>query len=291
MGILPQIIVEGVVLGSMYALVAVAFTLIFGVLGILNVALPDIFMVAAYVSLAAVTAWGGGLGTALVTAIGIGVVSGVIFYAIVLRRLKQEDVFPLFIATLGISMFLQNLVARIAGPDIRSYVSLTPSIFHRFGPIQVSIAQVTLVVLGGIAVLALIFWVERTTMGRDIRALSENRRAAMALGVNVGQVMLVTVVVATVLAALTGVLISNVTGTVDPFVGATIATKMFIVTLVAGGRSIKFTVVIGLSLGLVESLTVAYVGSNWQDVGGLLVLLAVLLAKPKGLSRVVERIG
>jgi len=280
------------VLGCQYALIAVAFTLIFGVLGILNNALPDFFMLGAYAAFGVVSALdGGGLPAALGAATLSGLLCGVLFYAVALRRLTQRDLFPLFIATLGISMVLQNAVARVAGPDTRSFPVLTTPKFHDLGIIQISDAQILLLGFTAVFLVGLWMWVGRTTMGRSIRAVSENRMAAQTLGINVTFVMLVTVAVASAMAAVTGVLVSNVSGTVDPFVGVTIATKMFIVTLVAGGRSLGATVAIGIALGLVESLTVAYVSSGLQDLGGLIALLAVLLLKPQGLTRVIERVG
>ena len=178
MDLFLQGIVEGLVLGSTYALVALGFMLVFGVLGVLNVAQADFYMTGAYASWVALTVLGGGLAVGLLTSAATGVVAAIVIYLVVLKRIPLEQPLAVFIATLGISMALQNGVARIEGPDDRSYPALLSPTFHDVGTIQVSAPQLFVVGLMIVLFLALVLWIKKTAMGREIRAVSENRDVA-----------------------------------------------------------------------------------------------------------------
>ena len=282
MDLFLQGVVEGLVLGSAYALIAMGFTLVFGVLGVLNVAQADFYMTGAYASWVTLTVLGGGLAVALLTSAATGVVAAIVIYVVVLKRIPLDQPLAVFIATLGISMALQNGVARIEGPDDRSYPSLLSPTFHDVGPVQVSVSQLLVVGMMIAFFLALVLWIKKTAMGREIRAVSENRGVAQALGVNVRFVLIATLIVACVMAGVTGFAFGNLFGSISPFMSQSMALKMFIVALVAGTGSFGGVVAVGLGLGVLESLTVIYIGSGWQDMGGFAVLVLVLLLRPQG---------
>ena len=283
MRIALQALTDGLVIGSVYGLVAVGFNLIYGVVGILNTAHANFMMLGAFTSLLVVTAFGGGLIFGLTAGIIVGIVAGALLYVTVLRWIEHRQVLAVFIATLGVSIFLENAVARVAGTRPRVYPKLIPNTFRQVGPVQVSDAQLAIVVLMVVSILALSWWIRSTRTGREIRALAEDSVVAATLGINVARLRLLTVVVASAVAALTGVLLSNLFGSIGPFIGQSVALKMFIVALVAGGGSLGGSAIVGLSLGGAEGLVVAYLGSSWQDIAGLIGLVVVLLVRPDGL--------
>jgi branched-chain amino acid transport system permease protein len=237
----------------------------------------------AYATWYVLGAVGGGIGMGFVTAIAVGLVAAIVLYFVVLKRIPPDQPMGVFIATLGISMFLQNVIARFVGPDDRSFPTLLPPAFHHVGPILVSDSQLLLLGLTVGLVFVLFWWIGRTSMGREIRAVSENRNVARMLGVNVPFVMVTTLVVACVIAGITGFVFGNLYGAINPFMSQPMALKMFVVSLVAGTGSFRGAVAVGLGLGVLEALTASYIGSSWQDMGGLVALVAVLFLRPQGL--------
>jgi len=286
-----QLIWDGLIIGSTYALVALGFTLVFGVLGVLNVAHADFYTLGAYVALWVGTAAGLGRILGVVAALVAGALAGLILYVIVLRKLDQQQMLAVFIATLGISFFIQNFIARIVGPDTVSSPPLFKSDFHSIAGVSVSDAQILLLGAAIAIGVGLIRWITTSGAGRDMRAVAENAMLARTAGINVAGVLIVTVAVASVVAALGGVLVTNMTQTVSPYLSADIGLKMFIVAMVAGAGSVGGAVLAGLGLGVIEAFTVAYVGSSWQHIAGLTILVLVLMLRPEGIFGKAARVG
>lgn len=286
-----QIVVDGVAIGSTYALVALGFTLVFGVVGVLNVAHADFYMLGAFVSLWVGTNAALGTVVGVIAAVAAGAVGGLLIYLIVLRRLAQDQVMAVFIATLGLSFFLQNFVARIAGPDTVAATPLFQSGFHDVGGVAISDAQILLIGATGVLAIGLVKWISLSDIGRSMRAVAENGPLARMVGINVAAVLIVTIMVASAIAAIGGVLVTNVSQTVSPFLSNEVALKMFIVAMVAGAGSVGGAVIAGLGLGIVESFAVAYLGSSWQHIAGFVILVVVLMVRPRGLFGKVARVG
>lgn len=291
MNLITQTLADGLVLGSGYTLLALGFALVFGVLGVLNVAHADFAVLSAYASLFVLSTLGGGLVVAIVVAVVVGALTGALLHGLVLRHLSTEQHLSAFVATLGVAFLLQYGIARVAGPQQRVFLPLIPNTYHDFGMFSLSNAQ--LLVGGATAVLvtALLWWIKRTPMGREIRAVSESEEAATVLGSNVARVKLITIMAATAIAGLAGVLLANQFGAVTPFMGAAIALKMFVVVLVAGMGTLIGPVLVALGLGLAEAFTVAYVGSQWQNLAGFVLLVIVLLVRPQGVFGRLVRAG
>lgn len=291
MNLITQTLADGLVLGSGYTLLAMGFALVFGVLGVLNVAHADFAVLSAYASLFVLTTFGGGLVVAVLVAVAAGALTGALLHGLVLRHLRTEQHLSAFVATLGVAFLLQYGIARVAGPQQRVFLPLIRNTYHDFGLFSLSNAQL---LIGGTTVLlvtALFWWIKRTPMGREIRAVSESEEAATVLGSNVARVKLVTIVAATAIAGLAGVLLANQFGAVTPFMGATIALKMFVVVLVAGMGTLIGPVLVAMGLGLAEAFTVAYVGSQWQNLAGFVLLVIVLLVRPQGVFGRLVRAG
>lgn len=286
-----QVVVDGVMIGSTYALVAVGFTLVFGVLRVMNVAHADFFMLGAFASMTAGASLGLGSVVSVLAAVATGAVAGLLVCLLVLRRLTNDQTLAVFIATLGLSFFLQHLVARIAGPDARPVDPLFDSRFHDIAGVSVSGAQLLLVGATLCIGAGLMWGINSTSAGSRMRAVAESAHLARVVGINPTRVMTITVVLASAIAALAGVLVTNVSHTASPFMAADLSVKMFIVALVAGAGSLGGALVAAYGLGVIESVAVAELGSSWQQVTGLLVLIAVLMVRPQGLFGQSSRVG
>jgi branched-chain amino acid transport system permease protein len=286
-----QILFDGLSSGAGYVLVGLGFSMIFGVLGVLNVAQADFYMVGAYVSYVVLTHLGAHLVLGLVTALFTGLVVGVAFYGVVVKRVRRDQQLAVFVATLGLSMFLQNIVARIAGPDQRPFPQLVAQQYYKVGGVVLPRPSVVLIAATLTLAGMLLAWLRYSGVGRDIRAVAESRFIAAAIGINVRRTMMIAVVMSCVVASIGGVIIGNASSTITPFLATNLGLKMLIVVLVAGAGSIGGAIVVGFGLGIAESLTVAYISSHWQDMAGLIALVLVLLLRPEGVFGQRARVG
>jgi branched-chain amino acid transport system permease protein len=286
-----QVVLNGLIIGSEYVLVAIGFTLIFGVMGVMNVAQADFYALGAFVMIwVSVNA---GLGIVVGAIVGMlsGLIFGMLYYFLVLSRLGEKDFFAAFIASVGVSYFIENLLTSIVGSQGQSVPALVPYVFHNWGGLLVSDPQIVLLAATVVITVVLLLVLGKTPFGRDIRAVSESRFLAAASGVNCRAVMIGSVAVASVIATIGGVLVSATTLTVTPFSGGDVVLEMFVVAIVAGMGSVGGAALAGFGLGIIESMTVAYIGSSWEQVAGLLVLVVVLIVRPQGLFGRQVRIG
>lgn len=288
---LPQAIIDGLTIGSGYVLVALGFGLIFSVSGVLNVAHAEIYMLGAFGSALAISALGGGIALALAVGTLVGAVSGWILQLSVLRRLKTDQPLAAFIATIGIGSAITFGVARIAGIDPRGYPALLDPLSRQIGSVRISDSQLFLWGATALLLVGIQLWVGRSQSGREMRAVAESEQVAVTLGIRVSRVKMITIVVASALAGITGPLLGQLYGTYQPFMGGPIALGMFVVVLVAGTGSIGGIAVVGVGLGMIESFTVFFLGSQYQAAAGFLVLIAVVLLRPQGLFGRAVRAG
>ena len=203
-----QVVLNGLVIGSEYVLVAIGFTLIFGVMGVMNVAQADFYALGAFVMIwVSVNA---GLGIVVGAIIGMlsGLVFGLLYYFLVLRRLGEKDFFAVFIASVGVSYFIENLLTSIVGSQGQSVPPLVPYVFHKWGGLLISDPQLVLLAATVVITVGLLIVLGKTPFGRDIRAVSESRFLAAASGVNCRAVMIGSVLVASVIATIGGVLVA-----------------------------------------------------------------------------------
>jgi branched-chain amino acid transport system permease protein len=288
---IAQIILDGFSSGAGYVIIALGFSLIFGVAGVLNVAHADFYIVGAYASYFVLTAFTTNLPLGLATAVVTGLGVGAIYYFLVVRRVGHQDQLAAFVASLGLSMFLQNVIARIAGPDQKAFPTLFEPYTYEIAGVVLPQSQLVLIVSALGLSAGIVTILRFSPLGRDIRAVAGNAFVAGAMGVNVRRTMLLAVVLSCVVATVGGLVIGNSQASITPFFGNSLSVKMFIVVLVAGAGSIGGAAIIGFALGLLESFTIAYVSSSYQDIVGLLALLAVLLLRPSGVFGRATRVG
>jgi branched-chain amino acid transport system permease protein len=288
---LSQYVLDGLAIGAVYVLVALGFTLVFGVMGIMNVAHADLYMLAVFVMLWVGKDAGAGVGVGAVTGVVAAGAIGWVMFALVLKRIDKAQPLALFVATLGISYFLENLVATLVSYRTRPVPALFKSSFYELGGLRGSSGQALLLAVTLAISTGLALWLRRSTTGKLMRAVAESPPLSEAVGIPTSAIMALAVVIASLVAGLGGVLVSNTTLAIDPFVANNLALKMFAVAVVAGIGSVGGATIVGLALGVVEALAVGYWGSQWQNVVGLVAMVLVLLVRPQGLFGTYARVG
>jgi branched-chain amino acid transport system permease protein len=278
-----QQIVNGLVIGSTYAVVAVGFALVFTVLRVINFAHPDIFMVGMFAGLAASLYISSNIVVVLVCgAIGAGVV-GLLLERTVIRPLRGRDVLMTLIGTLGVAIMIQNGMALFAGPDPVPYPQVISRQAIDIGGVGVSVRQLANFAIS-IAILGLAsYYVRATRYGRATRAVAERPDVAAAFGVNVDVVSQITVGLASMMAGVAAVSVAVLYGSAWAFIGLVYGLKSFVVMLVAGNRYFEGVMVVALGLGIVEALVTGYISSSLRDAVAFFILIGVLYFRPNGL--------
>lgn len=277
-----QQLVNGLTLGAVYTLIALSFSLVMGILGILNLAIAELFMIGGYLGFTIIVAQ---LPLPLAVAAGMG---GAALIAIVIEKvgyqpLRNTPLITPMLSTLGFSIILQNVATNVWGSDP---LQLPPEFLDtRFQLGPVSIGGMQLLVIGATIILvsALAFLVQRTSVGRALRAIAENRDVARLLGVPADRLMLLAFVLSGLLAGAAGVLVGLHYAAITPYVGVETGLKAIAVMVVGGVTRIWGALVAGPLIGIAEVMTVAYGGSQIRDfvVYGLMIL--ILLLRPQGI--------
>src|SRR2546426_3935430 len=290
-----QQLINGLMIGSTYAVVALGSGLIFSVMRVVNLAHPEIFMVGAYVAFVVITRLhlpSQGLGVSVAVGVFLLVlvlamvatgVVGLILERLVIRPTRGTYILTPFIATSGVSIVLQNGAQRIFGPDPVRVPSVIPVHTFAISGVLVTSMQLTTVLTAVIIMLALRYYVHHTRWGRATRAVAEKPDVAAACGVNVNLVSQLTVSIASVMAGAAGVALGLLYNSAAPFMGLLFGLKSFVCMLVAGNRYIEAIMAVGLLLGVVEAMVTGYVSSNLRDAVAFALLLAVLFSRPQGL--------
>ncbi|MGH3132368.1 MAG: branched-chain amino acid ABC transporter permease [Gaiellaceae bacterium] len=301
---LVQLIVNGVTLGSVYALVALGFSMIYGILKLLNLAHGDVLMVGAFIG------WGviGWLGGAqdpsvavwllivlmvLAAMAGCGVL-GVAIERFAYRPLRRAPRIAPLISALGVSFFLQNTVLLLFGADFRSYESfdlVDVEVGIHVGPLNVWILRVVVFASATAMMIALWLLVTRTKLGKAMRATAVDREAAAMMGIDVDGVIVKTFFIGSALAGAAGVLVGLVFGSINHFMGFGYGLKGFTAAVVGGIGSIPGAMFGGLFIGLAEAFSVGYIedltrgrlGSAFSDLVVFLILVAFMLLRPQGI--------
>jgi branched-chain amino acid transport system permease protein len=304
MEIFLQQIINGLVQGSVYALVALGYTMVYGILGLINFAHGEVVMVGAMLSLSALTAllgWDVSPLLALPVSVAIAILGcmalGYTIERVAYRPLRHAPRLAPLITAIGISILLQNLAMMIWGRGYRPFPVLFANTTHTFGGAIISDVQIAIVVLAVLIMAGLMVVVHHTRLGRSMRAVAENQHAAQLMGVDINRVISITFMLGSALAAIAGLMVNY--GLAHYYMGFLLGLKAFTAAVLGGIGNLRGAMLGGLLLGLIESLGAGYIGdltggflgSNYQDVFAFFVLIAVLVFRPSGLlgERIAER--
>jgi branched-chain amino acid transport system permease protein len=282
MSLFVQQILNGLVIGSTYAVVAIGFSLIFVVLRVINIAHPEIFMIGMFAGLGGAYYFDGSVVAAMLAGCLGSALAGLVLERVVLRPLHGRDILSTLVATLGVSVIVQNSVALIAGPDPVAY----PGGAHQYWTTSLgylSRGQLFNVLVCFTLVGIASYYVRMTKYGRATRAIAERPEVAAAFGVNVVRVSQATICLASALAGIGSVSIGFLYGSTWAFIGASIGLKGFVAMLVAGNRYFEGVVIVALGLGILEALVSGYISSSMRDAAAFIVLIGVLYLRPAGI--------
>ncbi len=301
-----QQIINGLVLGSMYALVALGYTMVYGIINLINFAHGEVLMVGALVSWTIVTALAGsglpGWLILLISLVAAIIVCSALNFAIekiAYRPLRNAPRLAPLITAMGMSLLLQTLAMIIWKPTIKSYPILLPTEpINVFGAV-INTVQILILVITAVTLAGLMYLVNRTKLGRAMRATAENPRVAGLMGVRPDMVISATFIIGAALAALAGVMYAANYGSVQHTMGFLPGLKAFTAAVFGGIGNLAGAMVGGIALGIIEALGAGYIGaltggilgSHYQDIFAFIVLILVLTLRPSGLlgERVADR--
>ena len=281
-----QQVINGLFLGSIYALFALGYTLVFGVLDILNLAHQAIFMLCAFIALALVAGAGLSLWAALPLAVVAAGLLGLLLERVAFRPLRgrADSNFSGLISSIATAILFESIALGLWGPDVSRFPFGTlPQGRLTLGGASVSGLQLGIIGVSVVLMVALTWLLRRTRLGRRIRAVAESPQAARTLGVDVDRAIAATFFISSALGGAAGVLFGLAFNNISPDVGRSIELKGLAVIILGGMGSIPGAVLAGYALGLVEVFTVAQLGSSWRDAVAFTVLFVVLLVRPRGL--------
>ena len=290
--------VNGLTLGSVYALIALGYTMVYGILKLLNFAHGDVYMVGSFIGYGVLTAFGGPLDPSIPIALLIALMFlagmlgsgllGVVIERVAYRPLRTAPRIAPLISALGVSFFLQNSVLLLLGPNYRSYdtFDLHGGVLFvkgiHWGPLNLSLIRMIVIGSSIGLMIALTLLVQRTRLGKAMRATSFDREAASMMGIDVDRVIVATFLIGSALAGAAGVMIGLVFSRVFHFMGFIAGLKGFTAAVVGGIGSIPGAMFGGMFIGIAEAFSQGYVSTRFSDLMVFSVLIVVLLVRPSG---------
>ncbi|REJ08229.1 branched-chain amino acid ABC transporter permease [Microbacterium bovistercoris] len=281
-----QQLLNGLFLGSIYALFAIGFTLVFGILDRLNLAHPAVFTASAFVGIWVSDAFDLPIGIVLLIVFAFGAVMGLLIERIAFRPLKDrpDAHFAGLISSIAMAGMIVALLQAAFGPNTRRFPPGTVTeATVEFAGLTASVLQIGILVISLGLMVALSLLVHRSPLGRSMRAVAENPTAARVLGVNVDRVTALTFAISTALGAVAGVLFALNVNSAQLGMGSAIELKGLAVIIVGGMGSLSGSLVGGLILGVAEVFAIQYIGSSWRDLIAFALLFLILLVRPQGL--------
>lgn len=288
---LLQHFVNGLSLGSIYALIALGYTMVYGILQMINFAHSDVYMVGAFAAYYAAK-WLGienqpglmTLATLLVISMVVCSLLGLAIERLAYRPLRKAPKLNILITAIGVSLFLEYTGQIVFGADPKVFPDVIhDSVLFESGNLALRSSDITVLIVSLIAMAGLQFLIHKTKMGRAMRAVSQNAPVAAMMGVNTDRIISLTFVVGSSLAAIGSVLVGMKYPKIEPLMGMMIGLKAFVAAVLGGIGSITGAVLGGLIMGLSEEMVVAYLSSTYRDALAFGILIVILLVRPAGL--------
>ena len=278
-------LINGISLGSVYAIIALGYTMVYGIARMLNFAHGDIIMVGGFTVFTIVTTMGGSPVVGILASVVVCTVLGVTIERVAYRPLRDASPLAVLITAIGVSYLLQNVALLIFGSNARQFTSVITVPALKLAGGKLSISSVTIVtILSCIVIMAaLMTFINKTKMGQAMLAVSEDRGAATLMGINVNRTISVTFAIGSALAAVAGVLLCSASPSLSPYTGSMPGIKAFVAAVFGGIGSIPGAFIGGILLGIIENLAKAYISSQLSDAIVFSVLIIVLLVRPTGI--------
>ncbi len=274
--------VYGISLGSVYALIALGYTMVYGIVRLINFAHGEIYMLGAYAGFFAVTSMGLHFVLALIFAMAAAALAGVLVERIAYKPLRNAPRLAVLITAIGMSLLLQNVGQKVFGSIPRSFPRQFDGLYQ-IGGINLDQSRIIIFLITFLLMLALQYFVNYTKPGRAMRAVSQDRDAAQLMGINVERTISSTFAIGSMLAGAAGILVAIVFPQIRPTMGLMPGLKAFVAAVIGGIGIIPGAVIGGLLLGVSENLVTAYLSSSWRDAIAFGMLIVILLVKPSGI--------
>lgn len=278
-------LINGISLGSIYAIIALGYTMVYGIAKMLNFAHGDIIMVGGFTTFTVVSTMGGDPIVGVLAAVAVCTILGVTIERVAYKPLRGASPLAVLITAIGVSYLLQNVALLIFGSNSKQFTSVVEVTALKLAEGQLSISGVTIVTIVSciVIMIALTTFINRTKMGQAMLAVSEDKGAATLMGIDVNRTIAVTFAIGSALAAIAGVLLCSAYPSLTPYTGSMPGIKAFVAAVFGGIGSIPGAMIGGIVLGVIENLSKAYISSQLSDAIVFSVLIIVLLVRPTGI--------
>ena len=290
-----QQLVNGLSLGSIYALIALGYTMVYGVLRLINFAHGDVYMLGAYVGYFLSRRLQGkepSLTSAILVMLGSMIacaIFGLIIERLAYRPVRRASRLTLLITAIGVSLFIENAAQLVFGPDPKFFPSLAPHRDFKVAGVHLTSEQLTVIGVSFLLMILLRFFIRNTRTGKAMRAVSFNLDAAKLMGISTDRIIATTFALGSALAAAGGVLIGMQIPKIDPLMGILYGLKAFVAAVLGGIGNVPGAVLGGLLIGTSEVMVVGYLSSTYRDAIAFGILILVLILRPQGILGRVER--
>lgn len=280
---LIQQLINGIHVGSIYALIALGYTMVYGIVKLINFAHGDIMMVGAFVAFISVAALQLPFWAVILTAMAVCALAGVLIERIAYKPLRNVPRISALITAIGVSLALENGFLLIFKPDPKPFPKMFHSALLNMGGVQINTITIITVVLSILLMSILEIFIKHTKTGKAMRAVSEDTGAAQLMGINVNTTISITFAIGSALGAVGGVLYSIAYPQIEPYMGIMPGLKAFVAAVLGGIGIIPGAMLGGFIMGVSESFTKSYISTQWSDAVVFGILILVLLVKPSGI--------
>ncbi|MFU2205673.1 branched-chain amino acid ABC transporter permease [Streptococcus pluranimalium] len=278
-----QQLVNGLILGSVYALLALGYTMVYGIIKLINFAHGDVYMMGAFVGYYLISTFHMNFFVALILTMLITAAIGVIIEFLAYRPLRNSTRIAALITAIGVSFFLEYGMVYLVGAEARAFPQAMQTVKYDLGPISVTNIQLIILAVSIVLMLALNFIVKKTKMGKAMRAVSVDSDAAQLMGINVNSTISFTFALGSAMAGAAGVLIGLYYNTMNPLMGMAPGIKAFVAAVLGGIGIIPGAAVGGFIIGMLETLSTAIGLSSYKDAVVYAILIVILLVRPAGI--------
>ena len=287
-------LINGISLGSIYAIIALGYTMVYGIARMLNFAHGDIIMVGGFVVFTIVSTLGLSPWLGLLVAVAICTVLGIVIEKVAYCPLRGASSLAVLITAIGVSYLLQNVALLIFGSNARQFTSIInlPNLKLADGRLTISAVTIVTIVTCIVIMVGLTAFINKTRIGQAMLAVSEDTGAATLMGINVNKTISITFAIGSALAAIAGALLCSAYPSLTPYTGSMPGIKAFVAAVFGGIGSIPGALIGGVILGVIENLTKAYISSQLSDAVVFSVLIIVLLVRPTGIlgKKITEKV-
>lgn len=278
-----QQLINGLALGSVYALLALGYTMVYGIIQLINFAHGEIYMIGAFAGFYSASILKLPLIPTLLIAMVASALAGIIIEKIAYKPLRNSPRITLLITAIGVSLFLQNAMRILVGSNPKPFPDLINAGTINIGSVQIEIKTILMFVVSALLVILLQFIVYKTKVGKAMRASSQDMEAASLMGINVNNTISLTFAIGSALAGIAGVLVAISYPSITPYMGVMPGLKSFVAAVLGGIGSIPGALIGGIAIGLLETFSKAYISTNFSDAIVFAILIIILLIKPAGL--------